>query len=115
MISRSPFGHAAVYALAVTAIATSAQAGPFIEFEGVHGESGDKNPPRRRRPNRGQSKTRTFRLRVAARRRVCYCRQSRAHANPEDRGIPRLRLRRRRRHRRHKAIRQIPAMMIKSS
>jgi len=45
MKPRSPFGHAAIYALAVTAIATSAQAGPFIEFEGVPGESGDKKPP----------------------------------------------------------------------
>lgn len=45
MKPRTPFGHAAVYALAVTAIASSAQAGPFLEFDGVRGESADKKPP----------------------------------------------------------------------
>lgn len=45
MKPRSPFGHAAIYALAVTAIASSAQAGPFLELDGVRGESADKKPP----------------------------------------------------------------------
>lgn len=60
MKTRSPFGHAAVYALAITAIATSAEAGPFLELEGVRGEAAEKKkpppppPPPKSRPQQGK-------------------------------------------------------------
>lgn len=60
MKPRSPFGHAAVYALAITAIATSAEAGPFLELDGVRGEAAEKKrpppppPPPKSRPQQGK-------------------------------------------------------------
>jgi hypothetical protein len=46
MKSRFPFGHAAVYAIAVTAMATPADADPYLlELDGVRGEAPDKKPP----------------------------------------------------------------------
>lgn len=56
MKPRSPFKHAAVYALAVTAIATSAEAGPFLELDGVKGEAAEKKrpPPPKSRPQQGK-------------------------------------------------------------
>jgi hypothetical protein len=62
MKSRFPFGHAAVYAIAVTAVVTPAAADPYLlELGGIRGESPEKKrpppppPPPKSRPQQSKN------------------------------------------------------------